>query len=87
VKGTRLLLLVVVAALVAAYFAFDLGQYLSLDYFKSQQAAIESYRASHPWETALVFFLVYVAVTGLSLPGAALMTLVGGAIFGLLRAR
>jgi pyruvate/2-oxoglutarate dehydrogenase complex dihydrolipoamide dehydrogenase (E3) component/uncharacterized membrane protein YdjX (TVP38/TMEM64 family) len=84
VKGTRLLLLVVVAALVAAYFAFDLGQYLSLDYFKSQQAAIESYRASHPWETALVFFLVYVAVTGLSLPGAALMTLVGGAIFGLL---
>ena len=83
-KGTRLLLLVVVAALVAAYFAFDLGQYLSLDYFKSQQAAIESYRASHPWETALVFFLVYVAVTGLSLPGAALMTLVGGAIFGLL---
>ena len=83
-KSTRLLLLVVVAALVAAYFAFDLGQYLSLDYFKSQQAAIESYRASHPWETALVFFLVYVAVTGLSLPGAALMTLVGGAIFGLL---
>jgi pyruvate/2-oxoglutarate dehydrogenase complex dihydrolipoamide dehydrogenase (E3) component/uncharacterized membrane protein YdjX (TVP38/TMEM64 family) len=84
VKGTRLLLLIVVAALVAAYFAFDLGQYLSLDYFKSQQAAIESYRASHPWETALVFFLVYVAVTGLSLPGAALMTLVGGAIFGVL---
>jgi pyruvate/2-oxoglutarate dehydrogenase complex dihydrolipoamide dehydrogenase (E3) component/uncharacterized membrane protein YdjX (TVP38/TMEM64 family) len=84
VKGTRLLLLIVVAALVAAYFAFDLGQYLSLDYFKSQQAAIESYRASHPWETALVFFLGYVTVTGLSLPGAALMTLVGGAIFGVL---
>jgi len=83
-RSGRLLLLGVLAALVAAYFTFDLGQYLSLDYFKMQQAAIESYRASHPWQTALLFFLVYVAVTGLSLPGAALMTLVGGAIFGLL---
>ena len=80
----KLLLLAVIAALTAAYFAFDLGQYLSLDYFKAQQSAIESYRASHPWQAALVFFLVYVVVTGLSLPGAALMTLVGGAIFGLL---
>ena len=83
-KGARLLVLAVVVALIGAYFAFDLGQYLSLDYFKTQQAAIESYRASHPWQTALVFFLGYVAVTGLSLPGATLMTLVGGAIFGLL---
>jgi pyruvate/2-oxoglutarate dehydrogenase complex dihydrolipoamide dehydrogenase (E3) component/uncharacterized membrane protein YdjX (TVP38/TMEM64 family) len=80
----KLLLLAVIAALTAAYFAFDLGQYLSLDYFKAQQSAIESYRASYPWQAALVFFLVYVVVTGLSLPGAALMTLVGGAIFGLL---
>jgi len=84
VKGARLLVLAVVVALIGAYFTFDLGQYLSLDYFKTQQAAIESYRASHPWQTALVFFLGYVAVTGLSLPGATLMTLVGGAIFGLL---
>jgi pyruvate/2-oxoglutarate dehydrogenase complex dihydrolipoamide dehydrogenase (E3) component/uncharacterized membrane protein YdjX (TVP38/TMEM64 family) len=84
VKGKRLLLLAALAALVAAYFALDLGQYLSLDYFKARQAAIEAYRAGHPWQTALVFFLVYVAVTGLSLPGATLMTLVGGAIFGLL---
>ena len=82
-KGGRLLLLAVLAALVAAFFALDLGQYLSLDYFKAQQAAIESHRASHPWQTALVFFLVYVAVTGLSVPGATVMTLVGGAIFGL----
>jgi pyruvate/2-oxoglutarate dehydrogenase complex dihydrolipoamide dehydrogenase (E3) component/uncharacterized membrane protein YdjX (TVP38/TMEM64 family) len=83
-RSGRLLLLAFIAALVAVYFTFDLGQYLSLDYFKTQQAAIESYRASHPWQTALLFFLVYVAVTGLSLPGATLMTLVGGAIFGLL---
>ncbi len=79
----RLLLLVFIGALVAAFFVFDLGQYLSLDFFKSQQVAIEAYRAAHPWQTALIYFAIYVAVTGLSLPGAALMTLVGGAVFGL----
>jgi pyruvate/2-oxoglutarate dehydrogenase complex dihydrolipoamide dehydrogenase (E3) component/uncharacterized membrane protein YdjX (TVP38/TMEM64 family) len=83
-NAKKLLLLTVIGALVVAFFAFDLGQYLSLDYFKSQQAAIEAYRSAHPWQTALAFFAIYVAVTGLSLPGAALMTLVGGAIFGLL---
>lgn len=79
----RLLLAVVVAALIAAYFTFDLGRYLSLDHFEAQRAAIESYRASHPWQTALAFFVLYVAATGLSVPGAVLLTLVGGAVFGL----
>jgi pyruvate/2-oxoglutarate dehydrogenase complex dihydrolipoamide dehydrogenase (E3) component/uncharacterized membrane protein YdjX (TVP38/TMEM64 family) len=81
-KG-KLLVLVLIAALVAAFFAFDLGQYLSLAYIKSQQAALESYRAENPLTLALWFFVTYVAVTGLSLPGAAAMTLVAGAIFGL----
>jgi pyruvate/2-oxoglutarate dehydrogenase complex dihydrolipoamide dehydrogenase (E3) component/uncharacterized membrane protein YdjX (TVP38/TMEM64 family) len=72
-----------IALLVAAFFAFDLGQYLSLDYFRAQRAAIESYRAAHPFSAALGFFGLYVAVTALSLPGAALMTLVAGALFGL----
>ncbi|MCA1852794.1 MAG: FAD-dependent oxidoreductase [Beggiatoa sp.] len=73
-----------IVMLVAAFFAFDLGQYLSLDYFKAQRAAIESYRDAHPVSAALGFFGLYVAVTALSLPGAALMTLVAGALFGLL---
>ena len=80
----KLLLLLVIAVLASAFFAIDLGRYFSLDYFKSQQAAIEAYRAAHPGLTAGIFFAVYVAVTGLSLPGAAILTLVGGAIFGLL---
>ncbi|MEI2779764.1 MAG: FAD-dependent oxidoreductase [Candidatus Competibacter sp.] len=80
----KLLLLLVIAILASAFFAIDLGRYFSLDYFKSQQAAIEAYRAAHPGLTAGIFFAVYVAVTGLSLPGAAILTLVGGAIFGLL---
>ena len=83
-NSRKLLLLLVIASLASAFFALDLGRYFSLDYFKSQQAAIEAYRAAHPGLTAGIFFAVYVAVTGLSLPGAAILTLVGGAIFGLL---
>jgi len=82
-KG-RIVVLVVIAALVAAFFVFDLKQYFSLDYFKQQQAAIDAYFQAHPLPTAAIYFLIYVAVTGLSLPGAAIMTIVGGAIFGLL---
>ena len=80
----RLLLLVALLAVVAAFIALDLGRYLGLDYFRSQQAAIENWRAARPATAALAFFLVYVAVTGLSLPGATVMTLAAGAIFGLL---
>ena len=82
-KG-RWLLIVLISALVAAYFVFDLGQYFSLGYLKSRQAAIDAYYGSNPLQTVAVFFLVYVAVTGLSLPGATIMTLAAGAIFGLL---
>ncbi len=71
-------------ALVAAFFAFDLGHFFTLDYFKSQQAAINDYYAANPLATAAIFFAAYVAVTGLSLPGATIMTLAAGAIFGLL---
>jgi dihydrolipoamide dehydrogenase len=83
-KASKILLAIIIIALVGVFFAFDLGQYFSLDYFKSQQAAIDTYFQTNPLETALVFFAIYVAVTGLSLPGAAIMTLVAGAIFGLL---
>ena len=68
-KASRLALLAAIVALVAAYFAFDLGRYLSLDYFKSQQAAIDAYFRAHPLESAAIYFAAYVAVTGLSLPG------------------
>ncbi|MEX0960452.1 MAG: FAD-dependent oxidoreductase [Burkholderiales bacterium] len=80
----RFLLLLVIAAAVTAYFVLPVEQYLSLDALKAQQAALDDYYRSHPWQTALGFFVIYVIVTGLSLPGAAIMTLAGGAIFGLL---
>jgi dihydrolipoamide dehydrogenase len=80
----RIAVLLVIAALVAAFFALDLRHYFSLEYFESQRAAIEAYRAAHPLECAAIYFAIYVAVTGLSLPGATILTLAGGAVFGLL---
>jgi pyruvate/2-oxoglutarate dehydrogenase complex dihydrolipoamide dehydrogenase (E3) component/uncharacterized membrane protein YdjX (TVP38/TMEM64 family) len=80
----RVLMLAAIVALIAAFFAFDLGHYFSLDYFKSQQAAIDAFYQANPLKTAALFFAAYVAVTGLSVPGAAIMTLAAGAIFGLL---
>ena len=80
----RLLLLFVVVALIAAFFLFGLGRFFSLDYLKSQKVALDAWYLAHPWRTALGYFSVYVAVTGLSLPGAAILTLAGGAVFGVL---
>lgn len=79
----KILLMGVILALIASFFVFDLGQYLSLDALKAQQASLNAQVSAQPLLAAGVFFLIYVAVTALSLPGAALMTLLGGALFGL----
>ena len=80
----RLVVVVALVALIAAYFIFDLGRFFSLEQLKASQAAFNDYFAAHPVQTVAIYFLVYVLVTGLSLPGATVMTLAGGAIFGLL---
>ena len=80
----KILLLVAIIGLIVVFFVFDLGRFLTLEYFKSQQAVIDTFVRDHPWRATFVYFLVYVAVTGLSLPGAVPMTLVGGALFGVL---
>jgi uncharacterized membrane protein YdjX (TVP38/TMEM64 family) len=67
---------------IALFFSLDIGQYLNLAYVKSQQDAINNYYALNPIRTGLIFFISYVLVTGISLPGAGIMTLAGGAIFG-----
>jgi len=80
---SRIPLLVTMAILIAAFFYFDLQQYLTLEYVKSQQQAVSIYRDAHLVQTSIVYMLIYIAVTGLSLPGATILTLAGGAIFGL----
>ncbi len=82
-KRSRLLVLAAIIVLVGAFFAFDLGRYFSLDALRSQQSALQAWYQANPVLVIAAYFLAYVAVTGLSLPGAAIMTLAGGALFGL----
>ena len=78
----KAVLALVVIGAIAAYFIFDLGQYLSLENFKASQADIVAAKDANPALYIAGFFLLYVAVTGLSIPGAAIMSLVAGALFG-----
>ena len=71
------------AALIVAFFVLGGHRYLTFDSIKSQQAAVHALYERNPLSTAIAFFAAYVAVTGLSLPGAAVMTLAAGAMFGL----
>jgi pyruvate/2-oxoglutarate dehydrogenase complex dihydrolipoamide dehydrogenase (E3) component/uncharacterized membrane protein YdjX (TVP38/TMEM64 family) len=80
----QLLLAALLLGSIAAFFALDLGQYFQIDYFRSKQSAVEEFRRASPLAAAGIFFAIYVAVTGLSVPGAAVLSLVVGAIFGLL---
>ena len=82
-KG-KLAVIVVLALLVVAFLWFDLGRFLNLDYLKARQADIDAFYLEHPLTVLAAYFAAYVAITGLSLPGAAIMTLAGGAVFGLL---
>jgi pyruvate/2-oxoglutarate dehydrogenase complex dihydrolipoamide dehydrogenase (E3) component/uncharacterized membrane protein YdjX (TVP38/TMEM64 family) len=80
----KLLLLLALGLAVVAFFALDLGRFFSLDYIKGARADFAALYAARPLAVAASFFAVYVAVTALSLPGAAILTLLAGAIFGLL---
>src|SRR2546426_1142676 len=80
----RLLVAALLLGLIAAFFALDLGQYFQLEYFKSKQSAMVEFRRANPLAAGGIFFLIYVAITGLSVPGAAILSLAVGAIFGLL---
>jgi uncharacterized membrane protein YdjX (TVP38/TMEM64 family) len=79
-KKLALVTLFIIA--VGLFFMLDLGQYLNLAYVKSKQEVINNYYALNPVKTGLIFFISYILITGISLPGAGIMTLAGGAIFG-----
>jgi dihydrolipoamide dehydrogenase len=79
----KLLLLLVIVALFIGAFVFDLTQYLSLDVLKEKQQQLNQLFADYPFTVFAVYFVVYVVTTALSLPGATILTLGAGAIFGL----
>ena len=80
---TRMLFLAVIAALIACFFIFGLDQYLTLDYIKSRQEDLRLALEADFWPFAFGYFLIYIVVAALSLPGAAALTLLGGGLFGL----
>jgi pyruvate/2-oxoglutarate dehydrogenase complex dihydrolipoamide dehydrogenase (E3) component/uncharacterized membrane protein YdjX (TVP38/TMEM64 family) len=79
----KILLLALIAAAMAAFFLLDLGRFLTLAELKARQADLAAFVDARPLAAVAAFFLLYVAVTALSLPGAAILTLAAGAIFGL----
>ncbi len=79
----KLALVVALGLAIAAFYAFDLGQYLNLQTLKDKQAAIAAFHADSPFLSSAAYFVNYVLATALSIPGAVLLTLAGGAVFGL----
>ncbi len=73
---------VIILLLVAGYFFFDLGQFFSFEFLKTSRESLQQIYQSHEGLTILVYFLLYLLVAALALPGAAVMSLAGGTIFG-----
>ncbi|UAK73619.1 FAD-dependent oxidoreductase [Aeromonas enteropelogenes] len=78
----RLLLLLVMGCLIGAFFALDLGHYLSLSELQARQESLALWVDRHFVAASLLFLVIYVLSTALSLPGASLLTLAGSAVFG-----
>jgi len=78
----RIVLVLGLLLLVGPFFVFDLGRFLSLEALQSQHEQFLLFYEENTLLTAAIYFVIYIVVTALSLPGAAIMTLTGGAIFG-----
>ena len=79
----QIVLLLLLALAIGAFVALDLGRYLSFEQLKASQASFDQLYAQQPVMVAAVYFGVYVLATALSIPGAVIITLGGGAVFGL----
>lgn len=79
----KLIIVGVIALVVLLFFALDLNHTLTLEGLKSSLSQFERWKTESLWFVMAGFFVLYVVVTALSLPGAAVMTLAAGALFGL----
>jgi uncharacterized membrane protein YdjX (TVP38/TMEM64 family) len=79
----KITVVVLVCIAVALFWMFDLGQYLTLSYLKASQAKLSALYEGNRVLVIGIYMLIYILVTALSLPGAAVMTLAGGGLFGL----
>ena len=81
----KLLILLFVAALIALFFYFHLGRYLTLESLKGNRNALLQFYAAHRLAMVVGFIGIYIVQTTLSLPGAAILSLAAGAVFGNIR--
>ena len=82
-KRNRIILLVAIVALVVLFFALGLHRYVNLEFFQAQRALLLGFYDDHPVLTIVVFLVGYIAMAALSIPGATIVTLAAGAVFGL----
>ena len=82
-RPARAALFALIVSAVVLFFALDLDRFVTVEGLAARRDAVQAYRAAHPVLAAAAFFLAYVAMAGVSIPGAALWTVAGGAIFGL----
>ena len=83
-KNLKQIIILVIAGVLGVFFYLDFGQYLSLEYIKEQQTNFLEFYKENTLLAMGAFTGVYIVSTALSLPGAVLLTLLGGALFGLL---
>ena len=81
-RNAKLILIATIVVLIVAFFVFDLQRFLTLEYLKDRQQAFADFYAANRLLTIALYFILYVVVTALSLPGAAVMTLAGGGLLG-----
>ena len=81
----KIVLIFAVLIGVIGFFYFDLNELLTLEGLKGSMDQFEQYKTQSPWLVIGGFFVVYILVTALSLPGAAILTLAAGALFGLVQ--
>lgn len=79
----KIVIVGVIIALIALFYIFDLGKYFSFEYIKAQQVRFTELYEAHKVLVIAIYMGIYVVMAALSLPGAAIMTLLGGALFGL----
>ena len=81
---TKILVIVALAVALGCFYFFDLGRFITLGFVQSQILALQEFRETNFPLAAVLYFLVYVVITAFSIPGAIIVTLLGGAMFGLL---
>jgi pyruvate/2-oxoglutarate dehydrogenase complex dihydrolipoamide dehydrogenase (E3) component/uncharacterized membrane protein YdjX (TVP38/TMEM64 family) len=81
-NAKKIIIAVVLVALIAAWFLLDLQNYFTLEYFQARRQDVSAYKEAHFWLSSLLYFGLYVFVAALSLPAAAILTVIGGALFG-----